>query len=113
MNKKILVVYYTQTGQLEEILQSFMNPFSDSEIEVEMIRVFPEKDYSFPWTGKSFFGEMPDCASGSVVPLKPFSLKHQKYDLVVLGYQPWFLSPSIPTNSILQNPAIKSVLKNT
>lgn len=113
MSKKILVLYYTQTGQLEEILHSFVKPFSGTEHEIDLIRVFPEKDYSFPWTGKLFFGEMPDCASGSAVTLKPFSLKHPTYDLIVLGYQPWFLSPSLPVNSILQNPAIKAVLKNT
>ncbi|MBL7933625.1 MAG: hypothetical protein JNL60_17110 [Bacteroidia bacterium] len=113
MSKKILVLYYTQTGQLEEILKSFLEPFSGSEHELEMIRVYPENDYSFPWSGKRFFREMPECASGSVVPLKPFSLKQKAYDLIVLGYQPWFLSPSPPVNSILQNADVKSVLKNT
>jgi hypothetical protein len=31
----------------------------------------------------------------------------------VLGYQAWFLSPSIPVNSILNHPSIKPVLANT
>jgi len=45
--------------------------------------------------------------------LQPFQLKETAYDLVVFGYQPWFLSPSIPSNSILTHPAIMAILKNT
>ena len=30
-------------------------------------------------------------------------IKAVKYDLVILGYQPWFLSPSIPTTSLLED----------
>ena len=56
---------------------------------------------------------MPDCVLGRTVPLEAFSLKHSTYDLIVLGYQPWFLSPSLPVNSLLSHPGITSVLKNT
>ena len=45
--------------------------------------------------------------------LKPFQLKESKYDLIILGYQAWFLSPSIPVNSILTHPTVKNVLKDT
>ena len=31
----------------------------------------------------------------------------------MLGYQAWFLSPSIPSNTILNHPSLKAVLKNT
>src|SRR5688572_6950722 len=113
MSKKILVLYYTQTGQLEEIINSFLEPFSGKDFQVEKLRVFPQQDYAFPWTGRSFFALMPDCASGSVIPLKSFSPAEPRYDLVVLAYQPWFLSPSLPVNSILQHPAVRSVMKDT
>jgi hypothetical protein len=45
--------------------------------------------------------------------LQPFSLKEKNYDLIILGYQAWFLSPSIPVNSLLQDPAFRHLLKNT
>ena len=67
----------------------------------------------FPWTGKSFFAVMPDSVLTIPTELQPFELKHTNYDLVILGYQAWFLSPSIPTNSILNHTKIKSVIKNT
>jgi hypothetical protein len=70
------------------------------------------KDYPFPWTGKSFFAVMPDCVLGVPTELKPFQLKEDRYDLVILGYQAWFLSPGIPANSILNHPSVKAVLKD-
>lgn len=56
---------------------------------------------------------MPDSVLGVPTQLQPFELKETAYDLVIFGYQPWFLSPSIPANSILNHPVIKAILKNT
>ena len=113
MSKKILVIYYTQSGQLEEILNCFTAPLIEAGNTVEKVRVHVAKDYPFPWTGKSFFAVMPDCVLSVPTELKPFQLKENKYDLIILGYQAWFLSPSIPSNSILNHPAVKAVLKDT
>ncbi len=113
MTKKILVLYYTQSGQLEEILRSFQKPLVDAGHEVELLRVFPEKEFPFPWTGESFFSVMPGCVQGESIALQPIMPKYDKYDLIVMGYQPWFLSPSLPANSILNDPGIRRLLKNT
>ncbi len=113
MGKKILVIYYTQSGQLEDILNNFTAPLIEAGNSVEKVRVHVANDYPFPWNGKAFFSVMPDCVLSAPTELKPFQLKENKYDLVILGYQAWFLSPGIPTNSILQDPAVKAVLKDT
>ena len=113
MGKKILVIYYTQSGQLEDILNNFTAPLTEAGNTVEKVRIHVAKDYPFPWNGKAFFSVMPDCVLSVPTELKPFQLKENKYDLIIIGYQAWFLSPSIPVNSILQNPAFKAVLKNT
>lgn len=113
MSKKILVIYYTQSGQLEDILNNFTAPLIDAGNAVEKVRVHVANDYPFPWNGKAFFSVMPDCVQGVPTGLKPFTLKENKYDLVILGYQAWFLSPSIPVNSILSTPTVKAVLKDT
>jgi hypothetical protein len=113
MSKKILVIYYTQSGQLEDILNNFTAPLVEAGNTVEKIRVHVTNDYPFPWNGKAFFAVMPDCVLSVPTELKPFDLKENKYDLVIVGYQAWFLSPSIPVNSILNNPAVKAVLKDT
>jgi hypothetical protein len=113
MNKKVLVIYYSQSGQLGDIVNSLCSPLIAAGNTVETIRVLPLKAYPFPWTGKSFFAVMPDCVLGVPTELQPIQLKETGYDLVVLGYQAWFLSPSIPSNSILNHPSVKGVLKNT
>jgi hypothetical protein len=113
MSKKILVIYYSQSGQLGDIVNNLMRPLLDAGNSIETVRVEPLKQYPFPWSGKSFFSVMPDCVLDVPTELQPIQLREQQYDLVILGYQAWFLSPSIPSNSILSHPSIKKVLKNT
>ncbi len=113
MGKKILVIYYTQSGQLEDILNCFTAPLIEAGNTVEKVRVHVTKDYPFPWTGKSFFAVMPDCVLGVPTELQDFHLQKSSYDLIILGYQAWFLSPGIPSNSILSHPSVKAILKDT
>ena len=111
--KKVLAIYYSQSGQLKDIIDSFCAPLIDAGIEVEKVQVKLRNDFAFPWTTKRFFSVMPDCVLGNPAELEPFTLKESSYDLIVLGYQPWFLSPSIPFNSLLHNTTFKNVVKNT
>jgi hypothetical protein len=113
MSKKILAIYYTQTGQLGEIIDSITQPLIESGSIVEKIRLQPETPYPFPWSSKQFFSIMPDCVLDIPTQLKPFILKEKKYDLIILGYQVWFLSPSISVHALLQNPLFKEALKGT
>ena len=113
MSKKVLVIYYSQSGQLGDIIKSLTEPIAAAGHSIETVCVLPAKAYPFPWKGKSFFAVMPDCVKGVPTELQPFQLKENAYDLVILGYQAWFLSPSIPSNSILNHPSVKAVLKNT
>jgi hypothetical protein len=113
MSKKVLAIYYSQSGQLGEIIDNLTAPLIKADISVEIVRVKPVTDYSFPWTGDSFFSVMPNCQLDIPIDLQPFALKEAEYDLVILGYQAWFLSPSIPFNSLMNSPALKSVLKDT
>jgi hypothetical protein len=113
MSKKVLAIYYSQTGQLGNIIDHFTAPLVEEGISVEKILIQPKIAYPFPWTGKSFFAQMPDCVGGVPAELQPFQPKENKYDLIILGYQAWFLSPSIPSNSIMNHPAMQGVLKDT
>ena len=113
MSKKILVIYYSQSGQLGDIINNLTGPLRESGNTIEIVRVNPLKNYPFPWTGKSFFSVMPDCVLEVTTELHPFQLKETAYDLIIFGYQAWFLSPSIPSNSILNHPSVKALFKNT
>jgi len=113
MQKKVLAIYYSQSGQLRDIIDRFCIPLIDGDISVEKVDVKMQNDYPFPWTTKSFFSVMPDCVLGVAAELAPFTLKESSYDLIILGYQPWFLSPCIPFNSLIHDPSVRQVLKNT
>ena len=113
MAKRILAVYYSQSGQLKEILDNFLIPFEKNSHHIEILKVEPENDFPFPWTAKKFFDAMPESVLVKPIDLKPFELKSDKYDLIILAYQPWFLSPSIPVNSILQHPGFIRIIKDT
>jgi hypothetical protein len=110
MSRKVLVVYYSQSGQLGEIVDQFTLPFIESGNSVEKLRIRPRQDYPLPWTGARFFAVMPDSVQGVPTELEPFQIQETSYDLIVLGYQAWFLSPSIPCHSLLQHPVFQSVL---
>jgi hypothetical protein len=113
MAKKVLAIYYSQSGQLGEIIDNLTGPLIDAGISVEKVRVKMVKEFTFPWTADRFFSVMPDCQLDVPVEVAPYELKEDKYDLVILGYQAWFLSPSIPFNSLMQTPQLNAVLKDT
>jgi hypothetical protein len=113
VSKKVLAIYYSQSGQLGEIIDNFTQPLIDAGIDVEKVRVRLVNEPNFPWTADTFFSVMPNCQLDVPAQLQPFELKEQKYDLVILGYQAWFLSPSIPFNSLMQTEQMKAVVKDT
>ncbi len=107
--KKILALYFTQSGQQRAILESFLKPFEGNEIHYEELKVVDE--YPFPWSGYDFFNAFPETFTQKPLELKPLSPKaFEGYDLIVLGYQPWFLTPSRPVSSFLQSDEGKRVL---
>jgi len=113
MGKKVLAVFYSQSGQLEQIIDQFTLPFTNTGAEVEKLRIYPEQAYPFPWTGKSFFSVMSDCVLQVPGKLQPFNFKESRYDLIILGYQAWFLSPSIPFNTLLFDPRFRGIARDT
>src|ERR1700744_790338 len=113
MSKKVLAIFYTQSGQLGEIVDNITAPLIAAGVSVEKVQIKTVKEFSFPWTGDSFFSVMPNAVKDVPVELQPFELKEEKYDLVILGYQARFLSPSIPFNSLMNTPQLKAVLKDT
>ncbi len=110
--KRILVIYSSQTGQMTDILQSICSSIND-RVDIDFCKVELENPFPFPWNNyNTFFDAMPESVLGMTQKIKTPAIDTSKnYDLVVLGYQPWFLSPSIPFNSFLQSEWAK-VLNN-
>ncbi len=113
--KNILVLYYTQSNQLEEILKKITLPISENiSCNVTYYRYQMEDEFPFPWDGYSFFKCFKDSFLMNPQPIKkiPQEIFNQDYDLVILGYQVWYLSPSIPFNSLLKTKEISEFLHN-
>jgi len=73
--------------------------------------VLPEKPFPFPFKSKEFFDLMPETVLEETIPLQPISFQSDNYELIIIGYQPWYLSPSIPTTALFNNPQFTSFLK--
>jgi hypothetical protein len=113
MGKKVLAVYFTQSGQTKAILDQFLKPVIADGNEVEFLQIRPVQPFPFPWPIPDFFDTVPESVNVIPTALAPWQTGLDKYDLVILGWQPWNLSPSIPFNSILQDEQFKVLIKGT
>lgn len=113
MNRRILIIYYSQTGQLQQIVKNFAQPFESAMHEIEYLNIEPEKPFPFPWDNDCFFDAMPECVTDKPIAIKPFTVRHNQYDLIVFAWQPWFLSPSLPAIAAMHSEIVYSLVKNT
>ncbi|CAA0091243.1 dialkylrecorsinol condensing enzyme [Zhongshania aliphaticivorans] len=115
MNKRILVIYYSQSGQLTDVVRSITEPLqhaADIELVFECLR--PLKPYPFPWPFLSFFDHFPETVYDEPQAIAPLSCAtDQPFDLVILAYTVWFLSPAQPITTFLQSADAKQLLHNT
>jgi hypothetical protein len=113
--KNVLVIYYSQSGQLESIARNIAKPLLNSEnINVLFHEIQLERPFPFPWNNEAFFDAFPESFLQIPTTLKPISeqIMNTKFDLILLNYQVWYLTPSIPVNSFLKSPEAKILLDN-
>jgi hypothetical protein len=103
--RKVLVIHFSQTGQLTDILKSIAGPLEKAEgVEVRHATIRPRRAYPFPWPFWTFFNTFPETVYEDAEPVDVEGLAGPANDdLVILGYQVWFLSPSLPTIAFLES----------
>lgn len=110
--KKILVIYFTQTGQARTAIDATLKPLvenKDYEIDYELIS--PKTTFSYPWGYQEFMDAFPENVFGIPMELQPLKINTDKnYELIFIAYQPWFLSVCRPISSFLQTPEAKKLL---
>src|SRR5690606_41504925 len=113
--KQILILYYSQTGQLLQILENIASAISNRNINITYCEIVPKKKFPFPWKQEEFYGAFPETFLQIPTPLEaiPAEILQKKYDLVLLGYTTWYLTPSIPVNSFLKSSVAKTLLTDT
>ena len=110
--KRVLVVYFSQTGQLRRVVDALLGPLrSSGEFQVTTVALQPLAPYPFPWSFWSFFNTFPECMQDDPGPIAALPLSPDAdFDLVVLAYQVWFLSPSLPMTAFLQSDQARQLL---
>lgn len=113
--KEILVIYYSQTGQLFDVLKNISATISDENVNISYCEIVPKKKFPFPWKSEEFFDVFPETFLQIPAPIEaiPDEILRKKYDLVILGYTVWYLTPSIPINSFLKSSEANKILANT
>ena len=110
MEKNILIIYYSQSGQMREIQENLV---SNIDANIYWAQIKPANPFPFPWNSRAFFDAMPE--SVKLIPSEIETLDIDtsvNYDLVILGFPVWFLSPAIPFTSFLKSPQAKNILNN-
>ena len=102
--KRVLVVHFSQTGQLARLARALVFPLAeagDVELVEEVLR--PIRPYPFPWSFWSFLEVMPETVLLEPRPLEPLAVRAERFDLIVLAYQVWYLAPSGPMTAFLKS----------
>ena len=102
--KRILVIYYSQSGDVRRMAEAFAGPLAAAGAELVWAEIEPVEPYPSPWRNvHRFFNVMPECVLGlppEIVP--PGFSPDERFDLIVLAYQVWFLSPSLPVQAFFR-----------
>ncbi len=107
--KNLLVIYYSQTGQLKEIISNFVMTWNTS-YHIDFVEIKCD-DFSFPMSYKQFFDVFPETVLKLPSEIH-YTIDEKDYDCVLLGFQPWFLHTSIPFNSFMQTDDFKKLVRN-
>ena len=85
--KRILVIYYSHSGDVACSSQSFVRFLEQSpEVELTWECIKPKTVYPFPWNLYRFFDVFPECVNQEPPEIeKPQFNPDEKFDLVILG----------------------------
>lgn len=110
--KKVLALYYSQTGQLKRVIDSFVSNLADEEIKLDIKAITPKVKYPFPWPFYRFFDEFPESVFMDGCEINELEDLEDDYDLIILGYTVWYMAPSIPITAFMQSAQAKQIFKN-
>jgi hypothetical protein len=114
MAGRALVLFYSQSGETARAARIFAEALGQEGASVTVAEIVPRRPYPYPWRSvRRFFDAMPDVILGLAGEVEPPQLAaSDRFDLVVLAYPVWFLSPATPVRSLFAMPEAK-VLADT
>lgn len=109
--KNVLVISYSQTGQLADVTEQVVGPLRAAGHRVHLEVLRPETPFPWPWPIFDFVDAMPECVQQDPPPLQPLGIPADvDFDLVILSYQVWYLAPALPITAFMQHPEARRVL---
>lgn len=118
---KTAVFYFTQSGQALEAAKNICHPLENegengsgqSSDRVIYKKITPLHDFPFPWSKRVFFDTFPETRLG--MPYEGIEeidfADIEDADMVIIVGQSWFLSPSLPLQSLFNDEAARRYLK--
>lgn len=119
---RVLLVYYSYTGQTQKVLDAAAEVLRDRGCEVTVAPIeFVDPQYSEPFTRFPMRSVWPDMFSvfkaqgkGETGEIRtPDAVRDGRYDLVIFGSPTWWRTVSMPLRSFLQSPDAKALLDGT
>ena len=109
----IVVFYYTQSGQALEIAKRICQPLEAAGHEVAWRQIIPLQEYPFPWNKYEFFDSFPEARLGMPPSgIQPIDFSGiEDAELVMIVGQSWFLSPSLPLQSFMEDKQVQAYLQ--
>lgn len=111
----MLLVHYSQTGRTRRLARSFCAPLAnDADTELVELALEPDPPFPFPWRFFDFLDVFPETVQLRPPALRPLQLAADaRFDLVILCYTVWFLSPSPPITAFLKSDCGRRLLAGT
>ena len=131
--KNILAIQYSQTGQLASVMDALLAPLTRAaragregregregranvSVHREILRHAPGREYPYPWPLWTFMDTFPETVAGDPPPLAPLNAElaatpAPDFDLVIIGYPVWFLSPPPALTAFLRGDAARKLLR--
>jgi hypothetical protein len=95
---------------LDALLAPLQEPGSGVVVHREVLRPVPS--YPFPWPFWKFLDTFPETVAGDPPPLAPLTVDAgTEFDLVIIGYPVWFLSPPPPVTAFLLGEAGRRLVR--
>ena len=96
--KKVLIVYYSMTGNTDYIAQKLQKKTGADMFRLETVKPYPKGDNEFPKKERES-GKLPD--------LKKLPDNLGSYDIILVGTPVWWYSASNPVQSFLKQADFK------
>ncbi len=103
--KRVLVLYYSLTGQTARVIRAITEAFRAAGHHVDVHRIHPVRPWQLPFGKTGFLLLWIRMLAGAHItqPIEWIPLTRGRYDCIILGCQPWNLQPSIPVLSFLES----------